>query len=103
MSVFDCFVTVGESQSSISGFMPPALDPMESKLGRRMQYSVLTPRGAYLMLQDKFQPGSIKGSVFTLIVAIVGAGILSLLSFYLFFYFYFILFFFFIVFTVHLV
>eukprot|EP01084_Bolivina_argentea_P025700 47786_1 len=41
-------------------------------------YAPWTPRGASLYLQDKFQAGSIKGSIFTLIICIVGAGALSL-------------------------
>eukprot|EP01084_Bolivina_argentea_P232785 392246_1 len=41
-------------------------------------YAPWTPRGAQLYLQDKFQAGGIKGSVFTLIICIVGAGALSL-------------------------
>ena len=41
-------------------------------------YAPWTPKGASLYLQDKFQAGSIKGSIFTLIICIVGAGALSL-------------------------
>ena len=37
-----------------------------------------TPKGASMYLQDKFQAGSVKGSIFTLIICIVGAGALSL-------------------------
>ena len=41
-------------------------------------YTILTPKRAALILQDKFQAGSIKGSIFTLIICIVGAGSLAL-------------------------
>eukprot|EP01084_Bolivina_argentea_P025701 47787_1 len=41
-------------------------------------YAPWTPQGAALYIQNKFQAGSIKGSIFTLIICIVGAGALSL-------------------------
>eukprot|EP01083_Nonionella_stella_P292157 993764_1 len=41
-------------------------------------YVPWSPRGASLYLQDKFRAGSVKGSIFTLIICIVGAGALSL-------------------------
>lgn len=62
----------------------PILDPsisdnlLQATPSKPAQYAVWTPRGASLYLQDKFQAGSIKGSIFTLIICIVGAGALSL-------------------------
>eukprot|EP01083_Nonionella_stella_P052530 139345_1 len=41
-------------------------------------YAMWTPRQTALYLQDKFPAGSIKGSVFTLIICIVGSGALSI-------------------------
>jgi amino acid permease len=56
-------------QDSKGVFQPPPLV---------RTYSPWTPRGAALLIQDKIKAGSIKGSVFNMIISTVGGGMLSL-------------------------
>lgn len=65
---------LSHSKNSQSGSIQAPTPP--SRLVR--QYSPYTPRGAVMLIQDKIQPGSIKGSIFNIVIATVGGGILSL-------------------------